>query len=360
MSQIDCNACSDLKTYAPNFTENGIGDTECTSLAADTGLNPSLTPKHNDANDLHDMNDCLVGRPVSDLEKYEICDWQDFMQGYIPNVYETIKGIICAVGGIWTYIHNLLSRVGNLETRMTNVEGRVTTLEGKVDDLEDDVAGLKDDVSGLKTRMTAAEGTIAGHTTAISNLDNAVAGHASDINALNTTVSNQGAAITSINNRLDEIIAAMGGSSLVIPVTRHYRMVVEANRFVRMWKADDGSGYNASAGQWVPYSGGIIEWFSGANPSGGENWIKIPISEMDTIKGVWAQTWVVADGNPYDGVGKSFVQTVNVQQWYEQDGYLNVNFDAYIIAPEKTAAQNGAPYPITIDFLVVGEKAITT
>lgn len=304
MSEINCNACQELKNTSPNFVENGITDTECASLAADTGLNPKLSPKHTDAEDLHDMNDCLIGRIPNDLEKFNVCDWQDFMNIFIPNVYETIKGIICAIGGIWNFIHSLVARVSNLESRMTSAESRITTLAN----------------------------TVAGHTTQIGN----------------------------INNRIDEIIAAMGGSDTVIPVTRHYRFTVSADRFLHMWKTDNGSWYNTATQSWVSASGGIMEWFSGANTTGGEMWIKIPLEEMDSISGVWAQTWVVPSGNPFDGVGKAFMQSVNIQQWYEEDGYLNVNFDTYILAPQKTNDQNGGPYPVTIDFLVVGQKTITT
>lgn len=128
MSEINCNACDTLKTTAPNVVQNGITDTECASLAVDTGLNPNLSPKHNDAEDLHNMNDCLIGRQAGDLEKFNICDWQNFMERFIPNLYETLKGIICAIGGVWTYIHNLLNRVGALEGRVTNIEGDVSNL----------------------------------------------------------------------------------------------------------------------------------------------------------------------------------------------------------------------------------------
>lgn len=325
MSEINCNACLELKNTSPNFVENGITDTECTSLAADTGLNPSLSPTHTAADDLHDMNDCLIGRMTNDLEKYEVCDWQDFMNLFIPNLYETIKGIICTIGGIWTYIHNLLSRVSSLETRMTAAENNISNLQGRMTTAEGNI-------TNLQGRMSTAEGTISNHTTAINN----------------------------INNRIDEIIAAMGGSDTAVAVTRHYRFTVPANRFVKTWRADNGSNYNVVTQSWETLSGGIIQWFSGANTSGGELWIQIPIDEMDSIDGVWAQTWVVPTGNPFDGVGKGFVQTVNIQEWYEQDGYLNVNFDVYIIGQEKTSTQNGAPYPITVDFLVVGKKTITT
>lgn len=167
-------------------------------------------------------------------------------------------------------------------------------------------------------------------------------------------------------NVLHKLINAMGGGDGYIPVMRRYQFTVPVESFVRMWKADHGSNYNHTTNQWDALSpNGIVEWYSGKgnNQEIDEMWIKIPISDMEQISGVWTQTWVVPSGNPYDGTGKAFIQTVNVQQWYEQGGYLIVNFDTYILAPERTTSggaltQNGGPYPVTIDFLVVGKRKI--
>lgn len=363
MSQIDCNACHELKQAAPNFVQNGIGDTECASLAADTGLNPSLNPKHNDATDLHDMNDCMIGSAVNDLEKHEICDWQDFMEMFIGNLYEMFKGIICALGGIWTYIHNLLTRVGNLETRMTNLEGRVSALET----WKTTIDNWK---SGIDSWKTSISNTVAGHTTTINNHTNTLTNHGNRISALEGQATSQAASITAINRRIDEIIEAMGGDEDEIPVMKRYRYTVPAEAFDPIWKTTVGKVMvNNSWSTAIPSDTGIVEWFAGGgnNEDVGEMWIRVPVTEMDSITGVWTQTWVVPSGNAFDGRGKSYVQTVNVQEWYEQGGYLIINFDTYIIAPQRLTAeesptnpQNGGPYPITIDFLVVGKKRITT
>lgn len=300
MSDINCNACNELKSTSPNFAQNGITNTECTSLAADTGLNPSLNPKHNDAEDLHDMNDCLIGRPANELEDFDVCDWQDFMAKFIPNLYEMIKGIICALGGIWTYIHNLLSRVASLEGRMTSAEGRISALES----------------------------TVAGHTSQIS----------------------------SINNKIAEIIAAMGGDENTVTVVRKYSYTVPVAKFIQTWQADcttEGGGTDR-----------VTAWFSGATNMG-ECYISIPVTEMENVVGVWAQPYVVASGNSFDGKGKDFMETVAVQTWTRQGNNIIINFDTYELAPHRivtdgVVTQNGGPYPVTVDFLVVGTKTINT
>ena len=316
MSQIDCNACSDLKTNAPGFVAHGVESTECTSLAADTGLNPNLSPTHTDAADLHDVNDCLIGSSVNDLEEYGVCDWQDFMSKFIPNLYETLKGIICALGGAWTKIHNLLTRVGNLETRMTAAES---------------------DISGLKTRMTTAEGTI-------TTLQTTVAGHTTAITNLNTKYN-------SLKSLLDDLIEAISGSTNTIPVFRKYSYTVPVSKFIQTWQTTSTTEQGDTAT--------LTAWFSGS-PQQDEDFISIPVTEMETIIGVWAQPKVVPGGNTYDGMGKDFMQTVAVQTYVHQGNNLIVNFDALELAPEKIGSHNGGPYPLPIEFLVVGTKTIET
>lgn len=107
MSSIECGACQELRENAPEFVENGVTSTVCTSLQNDTGLNPSLTVLHTDKQDLHTANDCLIGQMDAQLEAFDTCDWKKFMHRFIPNLYELLKAIICSLGGSWTKIHYL-------------------------------------------------------------------------------------------------------------------------------------------------------------------------------------------------------------------------------------------------------------
>lgn len=112
MAKPNCSACDDLREFSPNLIVNGLGDTECTSLANDTGLNPSSG--HNDCDDLHDLNDCLVGNLEPEIDAYDVCDWKEFTRKFIENVWTTLKGIICAICGLWTNVHELQAKNDSL------------------------------------------------------------------------------------------------------------------------------------------------------------------------------------------------------------------------------------------------------
>lgn len=107
MSNIDCNACNDLREYAPEFAQNGVTSTVATSLQNNTGFNPNLTVLHEDCEDLNDANDCLIGRMDQEIEAYEMCDWKEFMHKFLPNLYDMLKAIIASICGLWIQVDRL-------------------------------------------------------------------------------------------------------------------------------------------------------------------------------------------------------------------------------------------------------------
>lgn len=91
MSMIQCSSCEELRQNAPDFMVNGFTDNECEHLADDKGLGG-----HSDnCTDVHDMDDCLIGMMDNEVDAYDNCDWKKFMHNFIPNVWATIKAIIC-------------------------------------------------------------------------------------------------------------------------------------------------------------------------------------------------------------------------------------------------------------------------
>lgn len=112
MSQQSCSACNDLREYAPEFVINGVTDSACENLANDDGL--SGADGHTDCDDLHDINDCLIGNMDDEVDSFDVCEWKDFMHQYIPNNYETLKALICSTCGQWEMLHDLCSLLGHI------------------------------------------------------------------------------------------------------------------------------------------------------------------------------------------------------------------------------------------------------
>lgn len=98
MAKVSCSACEDLRTKAPNVVVNGLGTTECNYLKNNTGLSGKST----NCADLEDLNDCLIGNMESEIDTHDVCDWKKFMKKFVPNVWTTIKGIICSLCGLWS------------------------------------------------------------------------------------------------------------------------------------------------------------------------------------------------------------------------------------------------------------------
>lgn len=107
MSNKTCDSCEQLRTTAPNFVINGLGDDECENLANNKGL----AGNSDDCTDLHNMNDCLVGFMEDEIDAYETCDWKKYMKEFVPNVWTVFKGIICAICGIWCKLEAMNSGI---------------------------------------------------------------------------------------------------------------------------------------------------------------------------------------------------------------------------------------------------------
>lgn len=118
MADINCSACSSLNEHASEFVVNGVTDAVCTSLKNNTGFNASAGV--DDCEDLDLANDCLIGNMADEIEAYDVCDWKEYMKKFVPNVWNVLKAIICAICGLWTNITNLWTKVNcisqNLDT----------------------------------------------------------------------------------------------------------------------------------------------------------------------------------------------------------------------------------------------------
>ena len=133
MAKPNCNACDELRQDAPNLIVNGLGDTECASLKNNTGLNPSNG--NDNCTDLENLNDCLIGNMEAEIDAYDVCDWKEYMRKFVENTWTVLKGIICAVCGVWAQISSILSRLAKVECFVSTI--------GKVQNFKVDESNIK-------------------------------------------------------------------------------------------------------------------------------------------------------------------------------------------------------------------------
>lgn len=107
MADKYCSACERLKEDNLDVLEYGISEKECKSLQKDTGLNPDLKVLHTDCEDLNDMNDCLIGQLGDRIPAEDDCEWKPFATRLMGNLWNVLKGIICAICGLWNVVHCL-------------------------------------------------------------------------------------------------------------------------------------------------------------------------------------------------------------------------------------------------------------
>lgn len=111
-TELNCSACEDLRQISPNLVINGFTDDMCTSLQNNTGLEPSSG--NDDCTDLNNMNDCFIGNMEKEVDSYAVCDWKTFMKRFIPNLWTTLKGIICAICGLWENVDSQVCYINHL------------------------------------------------------------------------------------------------------------------------------------------------------------------------------------------------------------------------------------------------------
>lgn len=121
MSQIQCDACTDLRDYAKEFVAHGVTENVAGSLAENTGLNPDLTVLHEDCEDMADVVDCLVGR-MTDVDQYSNCDWKEYAGKLVPNLYEVFKAINAVDCGQWEKLKMLDEILALLQEIMDKLE----------------------------------------------------------------------------------------------------------------------------------------------------------------------------------------------------------------------------------------------
>ena len=120
MADKYCEACSTLQEDAPDFIQNGVTSSIDTRLRNDHGFS-AKSSVDTDCEALNLANDCLIGFMADEAEAYDVCDWKTWAQRFATNVHNVIDASISSICGLWTKVHNLLSRVSALEDAQSDV-----------------------------------------------------------------------------------------------------------------------------------------------------------------------------------------------------------------------------------------------
>ncbi|UNT39192.1 hypothetical protein [Enterococcus faecalis] len=138
----NCKSCKDLKNRGIDVDCSfEIGDKECASLGDDKGFNG----KKNDCQDMHDLNDCLLGRADSALDIHDDCDWKGYLKKLVSTLYNLQKMTICAICGIWKKIHW--------------IEEQIEKIWKKIAKMEDDIDNIASQNWEINTRYGIQEST---------------------------------------------------------------------------------------------------------------------------------------------------------------------------------------------------------
>lgn len=124
-----CQACDDLKKYSPDFVQKGITDTMCQSLMNNTGLNPKAN--HDNCEDLHDLNDCLIAGVLEDIPSYDDCDWKAWAEDAMKNLLNVLDALICSDCGQWDEINRLWNAIKKLQCLLDSLTKPTDILVGK-------------------------------------------------------------------------------------------------------------------------------------------------------------------------------------------------------------------------------------
>lgn len=93
-----CNACADLRDNSTEFYLNGVTSQVCASLQDNKGF--SKDNDHDNCEDVHLANDCLIKELTDTLDAYDVCDWKDYMEQLMPNIYNMYEALTCWLCGI--------------------------------------------------------------------------------------------------------------------------------------------------------------------------------------------------------------------------------------------------------------------
>lgn len=168
MASYNCNSCDNLRENAPEFVMDGLNSTHITSLKNNTGLDPSTG--NNDCDDLNDINDCLVGTFMDDVETFDSCEWKPFVRRFIPNLWTTIKSMIASICGLWENIESANDLAASYQLTKSGSIISLTAADGSHGTVIDETGGGGGEGDGDTTYTL----TISGNSLSLNGSDESV------------------------------------------------------------------------------------------------------------------------------------------------------------------------------------------
>jgi len=123
-----CNTVADIDIKTPletiqngddNFCMNGISDELCENLQKDKGIHPrtvkneddeDVEQANNDCTDLHALNQYYNGDLWNKLKSLDFCNMKElrcWLFELINHYFNLTKGLVCAICGLWSKVHEL-------------------------------------------------------------------------------------------------------------------------------------------------------------------------------------------------------------------------------------------------------------
>lgn len=126
-----CAACDALDKTNADFTENGVSAQICQNFHDNVGLNQSDSSKN--CTDFHNVNDCLIGGLLDEVDSYNACDLDGLMKKLMTNMMALNDLLICSDCGQWDQIEALWAEINRIWAEIAKIWDAIHALQAAVD-----------------------------------------------------------------------------------------------------------------------------------------------------------------------------------------------------------------------------------
>lgn len=132
MAKDVCSACETLKTTSSNFVQNGLTDKMCANVKANQGLE---NKGHKNCEDMHTLNDCLIGGLLEKIDTYDRCDLDEALKDLEKNLMNLMDVMICSDCGQWEQIEAIWAEIQKIWEAIRALQKGLDSANGNIDKL---------------------------------------------------------------------------------------------------------------------------------------------------------------------------------------------------------------------------------